>query len=262
MTGPAPDLAGNAHRRFVAAARAAGMDPDDRWVGGYAGYEWSHLRPLLCAYRIDPAGRDVLEFGCNVGGSAVVLAALGARVTGVDVDPAMVAIADANIARHGLSGRARALHVADTRALPMADASIDVALANSVLEYVAPAHLDRVLAELHRVLRPGGLLLVCGTASRLAPREGHPRRWLVNYLPSALDRIGGVPRQRGLAPWRLARACRGRFADAAPSGWLCARRAVHGHAGALGQAAAFAARPLRRSPGWFAPTIEVLLRRI
>lgn len=258
---PSPDRAGAAQRRFEAAARTAGMAPEDRWVGGYAEYEWAHLRPLLGAYGIDPKGLAVLELGCNVGGSSVVLAALGARVTGVDVDARAVAIADANLARHGLSGRGQALHVADTRALPFPDACFDVALANSVLEYVSPRQLDGVVAELHRVLRPGGRLLICGTASRLAPREGHSGRWLVNYLPTAADRLTGRPLQRGLAPWRLRRALAGRFRDQTGGGWARARAAIHGHLSPAARVADRAARSLGLSPGWFAPYIELLLRR-
>ena len=50
------------------------------------------------------------------------------------------------------------LHLADATALPVPDAGFDAALSVQVLEYVADP--DAALAELHRVLRPGGRLVV------------------------------------------------------------------------------------------------------
>jgi SAM-dependent methyltransferase len=247
---------------FGAAARAAGLDPDDRWVGGYVDYEWDHLRGLLEAYGVDLQGQAALEFGCNVGASSVVLARLGAEVTGVEIDPAHVRLASANIALHEVAPLARALHVEDTTALPFADGTFDFALANSVFEYVDPAQIDAVIGEIHRTLRSGGVLLICGTASRLAPREGHSRVWLVNYLPAAADRLLGRKLQRGLSPLRVARALRGRFMAVDTRRWLAARRRLHGRASLPMTLLTGCARALGVAPGWFSPTIELLLRRV
>jgi ubiquinone/menaquinone biosynthesis C-methylase UbiE len=220
------------------------------------------LRALLEVYGIRPEGRAALEFGCNMGASGVVLARLGAEVTGVDVDPAHVRIAQANIALHGVERRARAIHVADTRAMPFADQAIDLAIANSVLEYVAPDQLHAVVGEIHRVLRPGATLVVCGTASRLAPREVHSRRWLVNYLPRALDPLFGRALQRGLSPRHLARALRGRFEVRQGARWIAARRRLHGRASVPVTLVDRLGRMLGVAPGWLGPHIELVLRRI
>jgi SAM-dependent methyltransferase len=257
---PAVDPASAAQAAFERAARAAGLDPADRWVGGYADYEWRHLRRLLEAYRIDISGRDVFELGFNVGGSSVVLAALGARVQGADIDPVMQPVAATNLARHGFDGGGLR-HVGDTRALPFAAAAFDVILANSVLEYVDPAQLDGVIAELHRILRPGGQMLICGTASRLSPREGHSRRWLVNYLPRGFDRLTGRAWQRGLSPLALARALRGRFTPVGQRGWGDARCAIHGRLSPAARLVSALARLAGIGPGWIAPYIELLLVR-
>jgi len=260
MTAPRFDPASAAQRNFEAAARAANMLPDDRWVGGYAEYEWSHLRPALDAYAIAIADRDVLEFGCNVGGSSVVLAALGARLSAVDVDPAMIPIAEANLLRHGMSGIVRTIDAAGR--LPFPDDSFDLVVANSVLEYVGPDRLDAVIGEIRRVLRPAGHLFICGTASRLALFERHSRRWLVNYIPRAVDRITGCALQRGLSPRRLAECLRGRFAEAGTAwDWLQARQAIHGKLGPGGRLFAGLARLTGMGPGWIAPHIELLLRK-
>ncbi|WP_340315882.1 class I SAM-dependent methyltransferase [Rhizorhabdus argentea] len=256
---PAFDPEGAAQRLFERVACAARLDPSDRWVGGYADYEWDHLRLALRAYGVEAANRDVLEFGCNVGGSAVVLAALGARVTGIDIDPALVAIAGANLQRHRLAGAVR--HVPAGQDLPLADASFDLVIANSVLEYVDPARLDAVLAELHRLLRPGGRLFICGTASRLALRERHSGRWLVNYLPRAVDRLTGRVLQRGLSPWLLMRGLRGRFCEEGGGNWLAARRAIHGGVPIAGKIYALLSKLTNCPPGLIAPYIELMLRK-
>ena len=248
--------------RFRALACELGLDPDDMWVGGYVDYEWEHLRPVLAAYGIDPSGKRALEFGCNFGASGVVLARLGASVTGVDVEFDNVRLAQANIAANGVSATMQALHVPDTRTMPFADASFDLVIANSVLEYVAPDHLDAVMAEIHRVMAPGGQMLVLGTASRLSPREVHSRRWLVNYLPRAVDRLLGKDWQRGLSPWLLARTLEGRFAVTGKDSWLEARRAVHGTPGPGIRTVARIARLTGRAPGWLSPNIELLLKRL
>lgn len=253
------DPARREHFRDV--ARDLGLDPDDRWVGGYVDYEWDHLRPVLAAYGIDPAGLTALEFGCNYGASGIVLSRLGAEVTGVDVDPDNVRLAAANVALHDVESAMSVLHVADTRTMPFADGQFDLVIANSVLEYVAPDQLDAVMAEIHRVMKPGGQMLVLGTASRMAPREVHSHRWLVNYVPRAVDRMLGTDWQRGLSPLLLSRALKNRFDVVSPDSWLAARKAVHGTPSLPVRLVDRLGRTAGIAPGWLGPNIELLLRR-
>jgi len=262
MHAPRPDLESSAQQEFEAAARANQMNPDDQWVGGYADYEWDHLRPLLGSYDIDVNGKSIMELGCNVGGSSVILCALGAQVKAVDVDEKMVRIAKANLARHGMDEAAQAQHVPDTRTLPFADDSFDLILANSVLEYVDANHLDALVAELHRVLRPGGSLFICGTASRIAPREVHSGRWFINYIPRLVDRLLGRDYQRGLSPFLLKKSLDFRFKNESATDWIEARKAIHGQLSIpvriVGRIAAF----LCVSPGWISPHIEMRLEKV
>jgi SAM-dependent methyltransferase len=263
---PSPDIHSPAQGEFETASRAAGYDPADPWIGGYVDYEWNHLRLMLenygLAMTVDGRPARVLEFGCNVAASSVVMATLGAQVTAIDIDAQMIRIARANAERYGLTDRIAIHHVKDTRTLPFSDASFDVVIANSVLEYVADDYLDAIIAELGRVSAPNAQMLVCGTASRLSPKEVHSGRWLVNYVPRFLDTmLYGKSAQRGLAPWRLARAARPYFADVTGEKWASGRQRIHGRLSPAMQVVRTLARLLGISPGWLSPNIEALLRR-
>ncbi len=188
-------------RQFRALAALQGHDPDARFIGQYADRVWDR-RHIHGAYATFKAAR-VLEFGCNVGASSVAFALLGADVTAVDVDAGMVELATLNARRYGVG--VTFLHVADTTRLPFASGAFDLIHCGSVLEYVAPDLLPAILRELDRVLCAGGVVLVTGTSSRLAPREVHSGRWLVNYLPEFIDRFvaDGHRLQRGIWPWQI-----------------------------------------------------------
>lgn len=100
--------------------------------------------------------RRVLEVGCGPGWASERIAAeLGAEVVAVDQSERMVELA-----------RARRVdaRVGDVQALPFPDASFDCALAAWMLYHVPD--LERGLAELARVLRPGGRLVATTNGER------------------------------------------------------------------------------------------------
>lgn len=110
-------------------------------------------RPEMLRLAGDVSGRRVLDAGCGSGPLSAALQARGATVTGFDVSAAMVDLA------HRRLGEDADLHVADLGApLPFPDAAFDDAVASLVLHYLAD--WSGPLAELRRVLRPGGRLLV------------------------------------------------------------------------------------------------------
>ncbi len=193
-----------ADARFRELATSMALDPDDPWVGHqYVDHEWTRGRHAFAAVAPDIVGREVLEFGCHVGASAVVLGALGARATAVDVDDRSVSLARANAARYGVGEKVAFHHVADTRKLPFAAESFDLISCNSVLEYVPDDARSSVQAELDRVLRPGGVVIVMGTSNRLWPRELHSGALGVNYLPRRLAALVARRPIRSVSPWRV-----------------------------------------------------------
>ncbi|HEX5138739.1 MAG TPA: class I SAM-dependent methyltransferase [Planctomycetota bacterium] len=194
-----------ADARFREIAREVAKNPDDVWFGRYVEYEWEHDRHV---YELLPEpldGKKVLEFGHNMGATSIVLSHLGADVTAIEVSPRLSEVAKVNAARYGVSGRVRfLLNDRTPSVLPLPDASFDVITCNSVLEYVDHPILAPVLRELHRVLKPNGLIVITATASRFPPREVHSGRWLVNWVPRWVDRfVAKGPIQRGLWPWEL-----------------------------------------------------------
>ena len=103
---------------------------------------------------IDWRGKAVLDLGCAGGFMAEALAARGTQVTGIDPAAGAIAAARAHAAQGGLD---ITYDVGVGEALPYADTRFDAVVCVDVLEHVAD--LPRVLAEVARTLRPGGLFL-------------------------------------------------------------------------------------------------------
>jgi SAM-dependent methyltransferase len=114
----------------------------------------------------DDLGDDVLEIGAGPGLVTDLLVERAPRVCAVELDPAL---ADALRARYAGDDRVEVL-TADATALPLPADRFSAAACFTMLHHVPePALQDRALAELARVLRPGGLLL--GTDGEDTPRR-------------------------------------------------------------------------------------------
>jgi ubiquinone/menaquinone biosynthesis C-methylase UbiE len=119
-------------------------------------------------------GETVLEIGCGTGALARAARARvdpGGQVIGIDPSGEMIAVARRKAARKRLQIEFR---VAGIEALPLPDASVDAALSSLMMHHL-PADLKRTgLAEVRRVLKPGGRLVIVdfgkrrGLLSRLA----------------------------------------------------------------------------------------------
>jgi ubiquinone/menaquinone biosynthesis C-methylase UbiE len=102
-----------------------------------------------------PAGKDVLDIGCGGGGLVRELTAAGARASGLEISEAQLATA-----RERDDGRGARYLVGRAEALPLPDASMDLAIFMRALHHVAPSELTAALREARRVLRPGGAVYV------------------------------------------------------------------------------------------------------
>ena len=98
-------------------------------------------------------GKDVLEIGCGTGVHARLLAAAGARLSAVDLTPTAVELTRSRLALHGLDADVRE---ADAERLPYPDGSFDFVWSWGVVHHSNDT--SRVIAQIARVLRPGGRL--------------------------------------------------------------------------------------------------------
>lgn len=98
------------------------------------------------------AGAALVDLACGTGSATLAAASRGARVTGVDVTPELIAQAERKAADAGLTIAWVTADAADT-GLP--DASFDAAVSNMGIIFVAP---DRQVAELARIVKPTGAL--------------------------------------------------------------------------------------------------------
>lgn len=151
-------LAGSAGPQRVADAKAklrvlaARIDGQERGAQRYfPGRSWEGLaRGLVSLLR---PGR-VIDIGCGEGAVGALLAEQAEEVRGVDHDGRLIGLAQARI------GRPTNQHfeVGDAHALAHADCSFDLALLLNVLPWSPQPGV--MLREAHRVLRPGGRVLV------------------------------------------------------------------------------------------------------
>jgi len=109
-------------------------------------------RALLGAFAEQVAGGPVLDAGCGPGRIAGHLASLGLEVVGVDLSPGMVAVARR-------AHPALRFEVGSLTALDLPDASFGGLVAWYSLIHLPPELLPAAIAELARVLRPGGTLM-------------------------------------------------------------------------------------------------------
>ncbi len=180
-------------------------------------------------------GKDVLEVGCGTGLLLRRIADFAASARGVDLSPGMLAHA-----------RARGLDVIEgsATALPFPDASVDVACSFKVLAHVQ--QIDVALAEMARVVRPGGHILaefynpisLRGLAKRLGP---------AGKISATTDEKAVFTRFD--PPWRVATmAPRGTRLVASRGVRIVTPAAVAMRVPVLGTALRFAERALSDSP--------------
>jgi len=97
----------------------------------------------------------LLDFGCGTGSQTLLFADAFHRVVGVDVDAASIQKFRDTIVCRSLPERVEAIQY-DGCSLPLPEASVDLAISFEVLEHVLDE--QRALAELYRVIKPGGRL--------------------------------------------------------------------------------------------------------
>src|SRR5271166_870805 len=145
------------------------------------GADWDEMRALdLPAAEVEAAllalvpeydGGRLVDIGTGTGRVLELLAPRISQGVGVDASKAMLALARSRLARAGLTHCS--MRLADMYRLPLPEASFDIAVLQMVLHYAEDP--PGVLAEVARVLRPGGRLIIIDL-------EGHGRDDLLTKL--------------------------------------------------------------------------------
>jgi SAM-dependent methyltransferase len=138
------------HRSATFLQRSEALHVD---VNAYLDHE-TWIRPAFAQLGA-VSGLDVLDYGCGHGMAAVVLARQGARVTGIDLSPGYLREARQRAEANGV---VIDFMQADGDRLPFADASFDRVWGNAILHHLDVEQAGR---ELRRVLRPGGIAVLC-----------------------------------------------------------------------------------------------------
>jgi SAM-dependent methyltransferase len=141
-------------------------------------------------------GDHVIEVGPGPGLTTDVLLGMAPAVTAVELDPVLARQLAVRLRGTGVS-----VVRGDAAALPLADGTFSAASAFTMLHHVpTPASQDRILAELHRVLRPGGILFGTDGLDTPERRALHEDDVFVPVVPAALPgRLEGA----GFTAWRV-----------------------------------------------------------
>jgi len=142
-----------------------------------------------------PRGAGVLDVGCGTAELSLLLAGLigpEGRVVGVDISPGMLEVASRKVLASRYAGRITLL-LGDALDLGFPESSFDAAASAFVLRNVAD--LDRALAEMARVVRPGGRVAILELSH---PPASLIRRPFLFYFRRVLPLLGTWAAKAGL----------------------------------------------------------------
>lgn len=150
------------------------------------------LLDAMATAGIDPSSARLLDIGCSTGILTRHYGGSFGEVVGIDIDDGAVEWAKKNRAGENVDFR-----VADSMELPFSDRAFDLVTCTHIYEHVPDP--ERMISEIHRVLRPGGLCYFAAE-NRLRLWDGHSRLPLITVLPRPLAdlclRVTGRARRR------------------------------------------------------------------
>lgn len=122
----------------------------------------------------------LLDVGCSTGLTLGFIAKEFRTVLGCDIDSKAIEVAQKRFQRLGIKAK---LFLYDGKKIPLQDNSVDIVISIEVIEHVRDPLV--MLAEIHRVLKPEGILHIT-TGNKLWPIEPHFHLPFLSYLPANL----------------------------------------------------------------------------
>lgn len=117
-------------------------------------FEKLHYLPRLVDFN-GYSGKRILDLGCGVANDTSRFAKGGADVFGIDLAEHSINLSRRNFQQRGLSGE---FHIMNGEQLDFPDESFDMVYCHTVLHFTP--HPERMVNEIHRVLKPGGQAII------------------------------------------------------------------------------------------------------
>ena len=177
------------HGRFLA-ERGAGEIWN--WESPAGRRRWARRVDMLVGHL--QHGMRVLELGCGTGYFTSELVKTGARITAIDISPELL-----ELARRQVPEENATFVIENAYATSFAGGCFDSVVGSSVLHHL---DVDRALAEIFRVLKPGG------TVRFTEPNMGNPQIAIQKNVPAIKARLGDSPDETAFFRWALDRDLR------------------------------------------------------
>jgi SAM-dependent methyltransferase len=167
--------------------------------------DWRQMAALLLG---DLRDQELLDFGCGMGEESVYFAKLGAKVTGIDISEVGTATLRRRAEHHGLDIRAFTMRADPTE---LDDDAFDRVHGLGILHHIG---IESGLAEVHRLLRPGGIAVFLEPLGDSIAVET-VKTWLMRHV-RFLGHFDDVTEHERNLTWRELDAVRAGFHSA----WL------------------------------------------
>jgi ubiquinone/menaquinone biosynthesis C-methylase UbiE len=125
-------------------------------------YEMAVIEEVLT----DKVSENCLEYGCGFGRLSPIFARHARRHTAIDINPS--AVQAAAVAYPDLR-----FDTYDGHRLPFEAATFDLVVTWTVVQHIPPSRIDEALADILRVLQPGGRILLCEETRLVGQRSRH-----------------------------------------------------------------------------------------